>query len=106
MAKGLLRRLRGEAEPDDLYAAAKRILADLELARRPIPVAVPEPQAPLAAVVASAPLLVEVEPEPERVAVPADGESGSWKRTAESKGRIKRRHEGGKGSKGHSKSHS
>lgn len=81
--KGLLRRIRGEAEPEDLYAAARRIIGDLERTLTPPPPLTPE---------------ISATPEPASVATPEDAqptgpmETASWKRGAEHKGRLKRHH--------------
>lgn len=108
--KGLLRRIRGEAEPEDLYAAARRILTDL--ARRHDPPLQPEPS-PMPVAPESAPTGLEREADLE-AADTTPSEAASWKRAAEQKGRLKRHsgqdraepeHKGkgkGKGGKSHS----
>lgn len=94
-AQGILRRIRGEAELDDLYLAARSILAGW--APRPAPAVAVAPVPP------GEPGAVKVEAsqpsDPDSAGAPRAGPGPGWKRVAEARGRLKRHLDGGKAGK-------
>jgi len=96
-AQGILRRIRGEAELDDLYLAARSILAGW--APRPAPavavVAAPARPEDLGAVKVEA----SQPSDPDSAGAPGAGPGPGWKRVAEARGRLKRHLDGGKAGK-------